>query len=305
MISTRISLFLCEFSIEKMRKNIIRIIALLFLFACEEKEKDASNPQAYVSQVFDYQYAPGQHAHLAKKPDWLKGENSSSTIYLGGWGGYVVLGFDHDVYNTEGKDIVVICGMSASPEPGIIYLMDDTNGNGLPDDEWFEIRGSETDSPDCIRDYALTYYKPETAEGSVTWKDKSGNAGELPNSSNWWWSSDSDSVRFEGTRLPDAYFNCPTEKTPENWQVYPDLFRYGYAENGTASNRNPAEDYSTELRGNRIDISDAIDKNGNAANLAKIRFVKIQTGVFQQAGWLGEVSTEITGVGDLSLIAKE
>jgi hypothetical protein len=283
-------------------------IALLFLFfpSCKEKEKGLipeGPPYAYVTQVFDYHYAPGQHAHLAKTPDWINGKFSSVDIYLGGWGGYVVLGFDHDVYNTEGYNLVIFCGNSAAPEPGIIYLMDDTNGNGLPDDEWFEVKGSEINHPDYIRNYKLTYYRPKNAGDNVTWRDKFGNTGELPKSSRWWWKEDADSVTFTGTRLPDAYYNRASEGSPEYWVVHPHLFKYGYAENGRGAGRDTvAIDYCEKLRGNLIDISDAIDKDGNPAQLKKIRFIKIQTGVFQQAGWLGEISTEINGVGDLSLL---
>ena len=282
-------------------------IALLFLFlSCKEKETSEDNkPHAYVTQVFDYRYGPGQHAHLAKKPDWINGEFSSADILLGGWGGYIVLGFDHNVYNTQGKNLVVYCGGSVAPEPGIIYLMDDVNGNGLPDDEWFEIKGSEINHPQCVRDYELTYYKPENAGDNVTWKDKFGNTGELPASNEWWWKKEADSVKFTGTRLPNAYYNSAQEGKPEYWLVYPDLFKYGYAENGKGDVRKAADDYSENLKGNLIDISDAIDKEGNPAQLKKIRFIKIQTGVFQQAGWLGEVSTEINGVGDLSLLKAD
>jgi len=282
-------------------------LPFLFFLSCS-KEKEASEdnkPRAYVFRVFDYHYAPGQHAHLARKPDWINGEYSTSDILLGGWGGYVVLGFDHDVYNTEGKDLIVYCGGSTAPEPGVIYLMDDTNGNNLPDDEWFEVRGSEINHPDCIRDYKLTYYKPENANDPITWRDKFGNVGELPKSNTFtirWWKEDADSVVFTGTRLPDAYYNSQSEGEPEFWQIRPGLFKYGYAENGKGNGREPAMDYSEKLRGNLIDISDAIDKDGKPARLEKIRFIKIQTGVFQQAGWLGEVSTEINGVGDLSLL---
>ncbi len=288
-------------------KNIFFLLFLSSLFfSCGKDDSDTSgnetNPSSYATQVYDYQYAPGQHSHLAKQPDWTGTDYLSSTIYLGGWGGYIVLGFDHDVYNIEGKNLIIYCGASAAPEPGIIYLMDDTNGNGLPDDEWFEVKGSEINHPGCIRDYELVYYKPENENANVTWEDKFGNTGELPGSSKWWWKSESNSVTFTGTRLPDAYYNGATEGCQEYWKVYPDLFKYGYAENGKGAGRDAANDYSEKLKGNLIDISDLIDKEGNPVQLEKIRFVKIQTGIFQQAGWLGEISTEINGVGDLSLL---
>ncbi|MDR1729261.1 MAG: hypothetical protein LBR52_01205 [Prevotellaceae bacterium] len=288
-------------------KSVFAALPFLFFAACDKEGKERNDPHAYVTSVFDYHYAPGQHVEFAKKPDWINGEYAASDILLGGWGGYVVLGFDHDVQNTEGKNLIIHCGGSAAPEPGIIYLMDDANGNGLPDDEWFEIKGSETGHKDCIRDYTLTYYKPENANDPVTWRDKFGNEGVLPGSGKFsirWWKDDADSVVFTGTRLPDAYYNSAPEGKTEYWEVYPDLFKYGYAENGKGSGKKTAGDYSEKLRGNLIDITDAIDKEGKPAQLQKIRFVKIQTGVFQQAGDLGEISTEAGVVGDLSLLEK-
>jgi hypothetical protein len=296
----------------KLKGTVVIFILSVVLFSCgkdENEDNRGSGFKAYVTNVFDYEFAPGQFSRLAKKPDWINGDSTSSDIHIGGWGGYIVLGFDHDVQNTEGKDIVIYCGNSPSPEPGIIYVMDDVNGNGLPDDTWYEIKGSEINHPDCIRDYQVTYFKAQAEDGNITWEDNQGNTGELQsyNSSTygWWWDENATSVTFEGTRLPDAYFNSATVPGTQNWVVYPELFRYGYAESGTAPNREPADDYSSELKGNLIDISDAVDMDGNLVNLRKIRFVKIQTGIFQRAGWLNEISTEITGVGDLSLIEKK
>ena len=34
-----------------------------------------------------------------------------------------------------------------SSEPGIVLVSKDTNGNGLADDEWYELAGSEYNSP--------------------------------------------------------------------------------------------------------------------------------------------------------------
>jgi len=42
-----------------------------------------------------------------------------------------------------------------------------------------------------------------------------------------------------------------------------------------------------------------VDAAGNAVNLTDIRFIKIQTAVFQQAGWTNEVSAEIKGAKEL------
>jgi len=42
-----------------------------------------------------------------------------------------------------------------------------------------------------------------------------------------------------------------------------------------------------------------VDSLGNTVTLTNIRFIKVQTAVLQQAGWLNEVSTEIRGAKDL------
>ena len=92
---------------------------------------------------------------------------------------------------------------SASPEPGIIYLMDDTNNNGEPDDVWYEVKGSEFNSNSYRRNYSLTYYRPKSQTDNVTWSDKDGIVGELPNSSKWWWNNDKESTVSTACHLID------------------------------------------------------------------------------------------------------
>jgi hypothetical protein len=72
-----------------------------------------------------------------------------------------------------------------------------------------------------------------------------------------------------------------------------DRFTWGYAENVYGN------DFDKTLVSNKLDISNAVDSLGNAVNLPHIRFIKVQTGVFQQAGWTNEVSSEVRGAKDL------
>jgi hypothetical protein len=58
-------------------------------------------------------------------------------------------------------------------------------------------------------------------------------------------------------------------------------------------------DYDSNVAANKLDISNAVDAAGNPVNLTSIRFIKVQTGVFQQAGWTNEVSSEVRGAKDL------
>ena len=47
--------------------------------------------------------------------------------------------------------------------------------------------------------------------------------------------------------------------------------------------------------GDAFDISWAVDTNSNYVELDEIHFIKVHTGVMDGAGWLGQISTEITG----------
>ncbi len=281
------------------------LFTLTFLLSSCSWFQEPSKSSAYITQVFDYVYAPGQHAQLVKKTDSSNfiGEPTSdkSWLYLGGFGGYVVAGFDHNVANEDGFDFEIFALKGASPEPGIVYVMSDTNGNGLPDETWFELRGNQYSK--SKRNYWVRYNKAVSDTSNITWKDSEGKRGDLKSgytatyntkyTSSWWWSATAtDSITFYGTRLPDSYINTSSTST-QNWVVPQTLFTWGYAKNlyGT--------DYDSDLGANKFDISNAVDSLGNAINLPHIRFIKVQTAVFQQVGWLNEVSTEVRGAKDL------
>jgi hypothetical protein len=57
---------------------------------------------------------------------------------LGGWGGYIVFGFDHSVENGSGGDLYIRGNaFEGNSEAGVVWVMQDENGNGLPDDTWY------------------------------------------------------------------------------------------------------------------------------------------------------------------------
>jgi hypothetical protein len=247
----------------------------------------------YITKVFDYQYAPGQHAQtLAYGKDGSDFiGNTSAYVMLGGWGGYIAAGFDHTISNEKGYDFGVFTQPSSSSEPAVVFVMKDLNGDGQPNDsEWIELKGSEFEHSETIRDYEVTYFKP--AEGEyVRWEDNQGNSGELvPGYGNdsWWWHEDQEQVTLKGVKLPYSHF----EDGPENWTNYTDRFQWGYAENYLG------EDHDPNLKANLFDISNAVDQEGNAVELSGIDFIKVQNGVFQVAGWLNEISTEVKGAFD-------
>lgn len=293
------------------------LFSAILLASCEEKSKEPNDDyyaiednSNYITSVFNYHYAPGQYAgnilhtntnNFVGKPSFLGISTGvmKSAVSLGGWGGYIIGGFDHNIENKSGNDLIVFCGSSPAAEPGIVYVMPDDNNNNLPDETWYELKGSEWEN--STKNYQLTYHKPTSPNSNITWSDNLGHSGELTAgygegsfSSFSWWNSENEktSITFEGTKLPDAYENTGNANS-QNWKVLPNRFSWGYAENANAS------DYNPTLKGNEFDISHAVDTNGNSISLSSIRFIKIQTGVFQQAGWLNEVSTEVNGAGDL------
>ena len=75
-----------------------------------------------------------------------------SYVSLGGFGGYLIVGFDHSIARMESGYDFSIEGnaFDTSSEPGVVWVMQDVNGNGEPDDEWYELRGSETGKERCV-----------------------------------------------------------------------------------------------------------------------------------------------------------
>jgi len=67
-------------------------------------------------------------------------------------------------------------------------------------------------------------------------------------------------------------------------------YDWGYADNYP----------NNDLRA-QIDMDWAVDKNGNLVRLKGIDFVKVYTGNRAEGGWMGELSTEVTGFTDLNL----
>ncbi|MEI6555370.1 MAG: hypothetical protein WCL70_07265 [Paludibacter sp.] len=286
----------------RLKSYILLLIPVLsiFLNSCKWIQEPVQ-PSAYITQVFDYVYAPGQHALAAKKTDVSNfiGEPSDykDWLYLGGFGGYVVAGFDHNVVNGSGFDFEVLTLKGSSLEPGIVYVMSDTNGDGLPNETWYELKGNLYNNFNL--NYWVRYYKAVSDTSNITWKDSNNDKGVLKSgsgskcTSTWWWpNTTTDSITFHGRRLPDPYIST-VKNGVQSWIVLSNLFTWGYVKNlyGT--------DYDSDLGGNKFEISNAVDTLGKAVYLPHIRFIKVQTAVLQQAGVLNEVSTEVRGAKDL------
>lgn len=259
--------------------------------APERPITDESN--AYVTTLFEYRPAPGQFINKApgnhESAEGILG--GKGLVTLGAWGGYIVLGFDHTVVNSDEEDIMIYGNaMTNFAEPGVIYVMQDENGNGEPDDTWYELVGSEFGKDGVIRDYSVTYTRPEPATTDIPWKDNQGNEGVVK-TNNFHrqpyypeWITENE-YTLTGVLLPSGNIDMSNPN-----MIISDPFEFGYADN--------LED------GDAIDISNAIDAEGNKIDLTGIDFIKIQTGIQANMGWLGELSTEIVGVADLRLLTE-
>ncbi len=256
-------------------------------------------PTNDVTKVFEYMPAAGQFVN--QLPLYEAGDDAQAMcakcltafengylVSLGGFGGYITVGFDTPVTNRAGEYDFSISGnaFDGSAEPGIVLVSRDTNGNGRPDDEWYELKGSEYDNPQTVRDYEITYHRPESSTDKVRWTDNQGGSGYIERTVNgqsyypaW---TDAPTLTFKGTRLPD---NGVFDTSLNKWVM--SAYRYGYADN-----RPNGSD------GSKFKLDWAVDSDGRPVQLDRIDFIRIYTAVNQQipSGGVGELSTEIKGI---------
>ncbi len=262
---------------------------------------------ATISKVLEYRPAPGQHInrffppleesdtyeHALAYANRVLVENNHSMIGLGAFGGYIIVGFDHSIVNVKGQYDFRAFGNAFvnGAEPGIVMVCQDLNKNGQPDSDeiWYELAGSEYKNNQTIKNYEITYYRPNNIKTDVKWTDNQGGSGTIKHISyatqnhiypNW---ITEDKITFKGTKLPN---NIVKNGTFFNLLA----FDYGYVDNQLNSS-------SIEKNGFKIDW--AVDKNGNPVQLDYIDFIRVHTGQLQQAGSLGETSTELRGIEDL------
>ncbi|MDR2041318.1 MAG: cell surface protein [Tannerella sp.] len=285
----------------------------------------------YITQVYEYRPAPGQFVNTM--PQYEVGDTEESMcqkaqacisdtvdvmISLGGFGGYVTFGFDHTVVNVPGKKDFKIIGNAfyaaanpnpnvpedgGSSEPGIVMVSLDRNGNGIPDDEWYELAGSEYDKPETGHGYEITYYRPApdktptpepdspfTDTTYVHWEDNRGERGYIVRNTyhrqeyypRW---MEPDRLTFSGTRLANNY----VDESGNGSYYVQYAYDWGYAD----CHPNEREDKIS------FDIGWAVDREGNSVQLPGADFIRVYTGVNQQCGWLGETSTELSRAEDL------
>ena len=287
----------------------------------EDTTEEPVDDPALVSKVFEYMPAPGimvngysivgdfiwNGATMQEACDRaLKHFRKKYMVSLGAQGGYLVAGFDHNVRNSQGDYDLVIKGnpFNYQSEPGIIWVMKDENGDGLPNDTWYELKGSEYGTENETLNYAITYYKPTAPEQDIEWTDNQGGSGIVPYMKTWnqhpsywqdWVPTELDGQGREcrtyyGSRLKDmhTYVNGYSDEPPYPW---------GYADN-MGSDYFVNNKFNASMAMGYYKICNAVKADGQPANLDYINFVKVQTAQTGYTPNLGEISTEVYGIWD-------
>lgn len=274
---------------------------------------DAPTPPATTGtvkvSVIEYSPAPGQFVNeipqyeTGDTPETMKAKatemlNNGELITLGAWGGSVTLKLERPIANAEGKADFRVLGNAyyadgntgslprrGSAEPGIILVMKDENGNGLPDDTWYEIKGSETAQSQYP--YTVTYQAPSTdtpLEQHISWTANDGSTGYIPRQNQY------HNHSYYPQWLPERQITVSGRRLPDNSVLVGNTYQLICYDNGYA------DCHPNSSTASQIDIDRAVDARGQKVSLTDIDFIKVYTGVLQVNGWIGECSTEIAGI---------
>lgn len=275
----------------------------------------------YISEIIEYTPAPGQFINTESfgSPSAAQSiiGSTNGLVSLGAYGGYIIFKFENPVENNPdnpyGIDFTVFGNpaSSTSAEPGIVSVMKDENNNGIPDDTWYELAGSDYYFSSTIKNYQITYTNPNQPEATdVSWTDNFGNTGFVFANSyhtqayypteNYFPDINQTQYTLSGTKIIAAVDKSNSSNIKSLQRAF------GYADNKTRGNTNsdiPDNPYTPDTEGkggDSFDISWAVDTNGNYIDLDEIDFIRIHSGVNDNMAWLGEVSTEISGAVDIT-----
>lgn len=260
------------------------------------------------------------HGEVITRVDTVWAE---SMISLGGYGGYVIVGFDHPVVNMHTYDFEIQGNAfvsdreshGGSSEPGIVMVGVDMNGNGVPDDgdAWYELAGSEYSHPKTQHDYTITYYRPDENKPRtpshvdpylndttyIRWTsndvDPDSISGYMSRNTAhnqpYWplWLQDEESLTFTGAKLRCNAVDLGGNDGNSYFVQY--FYDWGYVDNLPNNPNFISEEGSVYNPGFKIDW--AVDEQGRHVNLTHIDFIKIYNAMNQYCGWTGETSTEV------------
>ncbi len=298
----------------------------------------------FATRVVAYDPAPGQFVTnpLFNDPARALGPpvgggtvaaNNSKLVSLGGFGGSIILGFDHTVLhdpaNPLGLDAIVFGNavwVGGNPsrrfaECAAIEISLDVNGNGLPDDPWYLIPGSH-----------LGIGGTPEQRAARTWDDNTDDSTYPPSNQAWIPPERSGVWTTTGYLLPNPPFGAGGVLVNPNGLDSSVEGVFGYADTsptlilGDTNGDNAIDDpgltpgvfytvpddprligigpgFGSRAGvgggGDAFDIAWAIDPTTGSPPsppLAGFDFIRISTAVDHVDGLLGEVSAEIGGV---------
>lgn len=288
----------------------------------------------FATTVVEYAPAPGNFVNMPEFDDpsaavgppqggGTFAPSNGSIVTLGGFGGTLILGFDHrvkdDPRNAFGMDAIVYSNahwQSSNPrrrfaECASIEISLDENANGQADDAWYLIPGSH------IVDPAEQFTE-------VTWDDDIGDTRFPPAEADWVPPGAEGVWTTFGYALPTAVFGAVVLVNPSSPPTVELVFGYGdtsptlvlgdlnaddIVDDATMS----AEEFYTwpdDPRvvgmspgaggGDAFDIAWAVDpQTGQPADLPGFDFIRLTTAVDAVTPPFGEKSGEIDAVADV------
>lgn len=304
---------------------------------------DAGSPAVHVyvhvspfaTKVLEFAPAPGQ---FVNHPDFndpgralgppsgggTSAPNNTSVVSLGGFGGYIVLGFDHtirdDPLNPFGMDAIVFGNaywVGGDPnrhwaECATIEISADENGNGLADDTWYLIPGSHITNPPL---QLIVKH----------WDDNINDKRYPPEDESWIPPGNIGTWDTQAFALPVTIFGSTVVTNPNLGGQSEGILGYGdysptlvlgdlngdnFVDDATISPEefytSPDDPYTVGITagsggGDAFDIAWAIDPiTGRAAELSGFDFIRLTSAVDSVSPIFGEKSAEIDAVADVT-----
>lgn len=234
--------------------------------------------------------------------------NEGAPVYLGTFGGYIVTAFDHTVVNAYDKrDFIVEMATGTATvkySPVSIAVAYDANKNGMADEnEWYEIAGSEYYKSTTVKNYELTYHKPDATATPVTgtatwqydtaylpWTDNQNGSGKITKTYsrrrvNYYPAWAADTYTLKGTKIA-----IPVKDVSDGAGT---AYNVGTFEWGYGGIKDPS-----------IDISWAVDKEGKKVHLPGVDFVKVYVPTFTALGAADLLTGVFQEVSDLNFPKK-
>jgi len=310
--------------------RIAAISALAFPFVLAAGPTESP----FATRVLEYRPAPGQFVNDGNFNDPIRAlgppvgaglfePSNESVVSLGGFGGFIVLGFDHtvedDPLNPMGLDAIIFGNaffVGGNPnrrwsECATVEISLDENRNGVADDAWYLIPGSHLPPPE--RYLAYVVWDDDLADGIYPPSE----ASWIPEGRDGVWATSAYTLR---DALFAAVIVINPSPSPDREGIH------GYADHSPTvvlgdfdadglvddSSIAPEEFYirpddpfevgisAGSCGGDALDIAWAVDAaTGEPANLPGFDFIRITTANATVSIAFGEKSAEIDAVSDV------